>query len=270
MAEAGVEAIAARYVSPIHCVHSTLSKLAPKQCRYDGQPPVTYLTTRWKDSHLSSSANGGRSSGTQSLRTTASRRGRGKGGSEVSSSSRTDFHKSPTRNCFSRSMPCKIAPSIKRFHTFNRALAEGLQPASCCFPCTNAQSSVHPPSHCAVDMGISAHMCSLISVGPKLAVARGASPISRSPSPSSVSSLRRSYSRSVFSKNRRSENPSGGVCNSSVDPHFAIVVTASLGRFRAPLSPASSSTTLMSAREICPRLGRRMCSELEDWTWRMR
>jgi hypothetical protein len=35
----------------------------------------------------------------------------GNGGSISSSSSKTDFHKSPTRNCFSRSMPCKTAPS---------------------------------------------------------------------------------------------------------------------------------------------------------------
>lgn len=66
------------------------------------------------------------------------------------------------------------------------------------------------------------------------------------------------------------ENPPGGMCSSSVDEHFEMAVTASSGRFNAPLSPGSSSTTLMSAWEISPRLGRRICREFEDWTWRIR
>lgn len=184
----------------------------------------------------------------------------------MSSSSRTDFHKSLTRNCFSRSIACNIAPSIKRFHTLSRIRAEGRQHAPC-FSSTNAQISVQPASHCAEDTGISTKTRSRNSARPNAPNPREDSSIGISPS---SSPLRRSYRPKLFSRKGTAENPPGGTCSSNVDLHFAIAVTASSGRFKEPLSPASSSTTLMSALEICPRLGRRIWREFDDCTWRMR
>ena len=126
MAAADVGAKASRHVSPTHRAQFVLSILAPVRSILFSKHPQHQLPRRNLHFIFDPSSNRSRSDpDSHTLLTTASNNGCGNGSSPPSS--RTDLHRSETRNCFPRSIPWSTEPSTTRFHTSTLTLADGRQ-----------------------------------------------------------------------------------------------------------------------------------------------